>query len=271
MQTTRKTWIAGSVLVAVLVLVAAWLLLLAPVRSEAATSRADAEQVELDNEALELRVVDLRKKYAEIETYRDELASYQEQIAPTVDYESIVKEIERSVEKAKVDLISIESDAKIELVTPYTAIKKVTPAPKSEDGEEQQPSATPTAEETATVSGLPPTETGALSTDIDGFYQVPLAITVQGDYEEILKFSEQLQIHSTRLILVSNLEIEALSDRPAGTDAPESKVGDISYVVHTLAYVLQGDETKVKADDAEDIAETKLPAIGKKNVFAPER
>src|SRR5690554_3445426 len=120
MPSTRKTWIGGAIVVALLLLVATWFLLLSPVRDGSSTVRAEAEQVEMSNETLNTRVTKLRQQFAEIDTYRAELAALEERIPSTVDYQSIVDEIERSVDRSNVFLISISSAGGIVPVTPFT-------------------------------------------------------------------------------------------------------------------------------------------------------
>ncbi|WP_333812165.1 hypothetical protein [Timonella senegalensis] len=268
MKATRKTWIAGAAVVAILILVAVWLLLITPVRDESAIANDDAEQIEYSNDVLSTRVATLRKQFEKIDEYKDQLSAYQVQIPTAVDYESIVDEIERSVEKSKVSFISVSSEENIAPVKPFTEL--VVAEPTGTESEEGEASAAQAPTEPVTVSGATPTATGALSTVVPGFYQVPLLITVQGDYEEVLEFSEQLQVNSERALLVTSVEVTSLREAPESANAPKSEVGDVTYILHTIAYVLQSEKAGA-VPDGSDITETVLPEIGRKNVFAPER
>jgi Tfp pilus assembly protein PilO len=266
MPSTRKTWIFVSSFFAIILVVAAWLLILSPVRQETSTVKDDAEQVESANQILNTRVTKLRAQFAEIDTYRAELTEYQKQIPSVVDYESIVAEIERASDETKVPVLEIASDSSIVPVTPYTAIKVEKPE-LDEDGNEIK-STKPS--EPVTVSGAAPTLTGALSEEIPGFYQVPLRLTVQGSYDRILKFSESLQIDSTRALLVPAVAVTALDETPESDSAPAAKKGDLTYVLDVLAYVVEYDRTVLPASD-EELEVTPLPPAAKDNVFSPSR
>lgn len=111
-----------------------------------------------------------------------------------------------------------------------------------------------------------------MSTQIPGFYQIPLTITVQGDYAEILKFSQTLQEDSDRVLLVPSVAASALTEAPESDGAPKADVGDINYVLNVFAYVLEYDQSVIQADEEvpEEIQGT-LPAAPKDNIFAPSR
>lgn len=272
MPSTRKTWIGGAIVVALLLLVATWFLLLSPVRDGSSTVRAEAEQVEMSNETLNTRVTKLRQQFAEIDTYRAELAALEERIPSTVDYQSIVDEIERSVDRSNVFLISISSAGGIVPVTPFTELKQDTTTASDTGESTTVESSASTSSAPQTVSGAEPTRTGALSTQIPGFYQIPLTITVQGDYAEILKFSQTLQEDSDRVLLVPSVAASALTEAPESDGAPKADVGDINYVLNVFAYVLEYDQSGIQADEEvpEEIQGT-LPVAPKDNIFAPSR
>lgn len=270
MNSSRNTWIGGAAVVAILLAVAAWFLLIAPLRSDASLANQDAEAVEFSNDVLSNKVRQLRTDFANIEEYRELLREHESRIPPIVDYEVIVDEIERAVEKSKVDLLSVASDGNIVPVSPFTAIREVAPVLDPETGEplENQPAA---PAEPETVSGEPPTVTGALSTEIEGFYQIPLTLTVQGNYEEILEFSDSLQVDSQQALLAYSISASALRETGESASAPSSEEGDISYVVSVLAYVLEnGDLSSNPGGEKPDMSQP-LPGVGADNPFAPER
>jgi|GEM_PF-1728304 len=272
MQATRRAWIGGAVAVALLIAIGAWFLIISPVRDESASTKADAETVEAQNDVLSTKVDALRKQFAKIDELRDELKIYQTQIPTTVDYESIIHEIDRSVEASGVALLSVNTES-IVPVAPFTVLKPIAPPapadPDNPDAAADEATPTPADNEPVTVSGAPPTATGALSETIPGFYQVPLNVKVQGSYEDVLKFSDSLEIDSSRSVLMTSVNVTALREAPASGAAPKTEVGDLSYEVSLLAYVLLDDSPK--AADAEDPTTVELPAIGTKNVFKPER
>lgn len=264
MLSTRKTWIIATILLAVVLVAAAWMLLLSPVREDMSKLRTDAQGVEDGNEILGARVAKLREQYNQIDELRAELADYEVNIPTTVNYRQVVEEIERSIETSEVVLIGVENPEPISAVTPYTATTK---ASTSSDPNAPAAGQAATAGEETTVSGAPPTVTGALAKDITGFYQLPLSITVQGDLDEVRSFSKALQEDSSRAILVYAVSAEALDEAPATDSAPASEVGDMTYVLSAMAYVLDYD-TSVLAQDTEQ-PEATMPAAGSDNPFAP--
>lgn len=276
MVSLRKAWIFGSVAVGALILVAAWLLLLMPVREAAAESNEEAQMVEDSNMVLSAKVNTLRKQFEEIETYRTELATLQKKIPTDVDYTSLTNELVRASEEAEIALLSISVDGSIESVEPFTELKEVKPAASAVEGEEAKatPTPSPSPTEIETKSGEPPTATGALSKVIDGFYQIPLTLTMQGDYDAVLKFSKSLQEGSERAILIHAVQLTALREAEESASAPKTEIGDMTFELNGFAYVLQ-DQFELRngpaKTDSEDEVELKLPKPAKDNLFAPER
>lgn len=273
MRSARTTWISGASVVALLIVIAAWLLLLSPVRDESAIAHEEAQAVEDSNLILESRVVALRKQFAELDSLRGELSEFEKKIPPTVDYDSLVAELERSAEESEIALLSITADGAIEPVAPFTAIK-VTPPPAAPAEGEDAPEPTPTPTEIVTVSGQPPTATGALSEELEGFYQLPLQLVVQGSYEEALAFSDAIQVGSTRALLVHSVEVTAMRKAQESSSAPAAEDGDLQYSLNALVYVLESAVLEYDQANAstEDSSQPKvLPKPAKENRFAPER
>jgi len=257
-----------SSLLALVIAVVAWMMVMSPVRDESSKLNSDADTVETTNEVLAAKVKNLSVQFAKIDDLRGQLKTYESQIPSTIAYSQITDEIQRSVDDSGVALLSLTQDSGIAPVTPYTAIKV---EPKTTDPNAPATASKPSKGEVKTVSGLPPTKTGALATEVDGFYQVPLTITVQGTYDNALKFADDLQKGSKRAILVYSVEVTALGDQPESDTAPESKVGDLTLVLHAYAFVLDFDTSSLPTDDSTAAPEKTMPKPATDNVFAPDR
>lgn len=273
MPSTRKMWIIFSSLLALVLAAVAWMLVMSPVRDASTKLKSDAQSVEGSNEILSAKVAKLRTQFAQIDDLRKELGEFQTQIPATVSYTGITDEIDRAVEKSEVALLSVSAEEAISPVTPFTAIK-VEPKnvdPNAPEGtSESAEAAAPADSEPKTVSGAPPTKTGALSTNVDGFFQLPLTITVQGSYDDILTFTQELQQGSERAILAYSISAVALEEQPESDTAPASEEGDLTYTIDAIAYVLSYDTSVVPTEGDEDEA-PKMPKPATDNVFSPGR
>ncbi|MFD2839644.1 hypothetical protein ACFSYH_03565 [Populibacterium corticicola] len=276
MPTTQKTWVAGAIIVALVMILIAWTFVLSPVREESSKLEEDSTTVETSNAALESKVNRLRQQFEKIDDYRKQLHDLEVRIPRDIDYVQLTKELERSAEDAQVNLISVDSSAGIVRVVPYTSTKQAAPAAEADP---DAPTSSTEGEATTeaapeTISGAAPTATGALSTTVDGLYQVPLDIVVQGTYEEVRQFSTALQEGSERAILAFSVEVTPLksSDGASGEFAAED--GELSFKLSALAYVLDYDTSvlgDLNPDNADGANEKTMPKPATDNVFLPER
>ncbi|WP_435299997.1 hypothetical protein [Timonella sp. A28] len=272
MPSTRKTWILVASLIAIILVALTWMFLLSPVREKTGTLNDEAEGVEAANEILDAKVSKLRSQYAKIDEFRALLTEFEQHIPAAVDYQSITAEIDRSVEKSGVALLSVESGESVAPVVPFTAAQPTTAAasadPNAPVADEQKPAAA------SANPGTPATKTGALAKVLPGFFQLPLVITVQGDYAEVRDFVDTLQVDSTRSLLVPSITAVSLKEAPESDKAPKAEVGDITFTVNALAYVLEYDRSVLLAPGQTDPSaesEQVMPPAATDNIFAPER
>lgn len=275
MGNKRKSWILGTILVGLVVAAVTWTLALAPVRESTCKAKIDTESVEFENQKLETKVAGLRADYAKIEDLRAELADYARHIPATVDYESIVAEIDFAVKESEVSLISVDASEDITPVVPFTAIKVAAPKPvdpNAPEATDTEAAETQTVTPTETVSGAQPTQSGALSRVVEGFYQIPISVTVFGDYEEVQKFSARLQSGTERALMFYSVSLVAPDPSPESDTTPELEEGDVRYTLHGFAYALASDATLL-AQEIERLAQpvTEMPTPGKENLFGPRR
>jgi len=263
MPSSSKMWILMSSLLAVVLAVGAWMMVMSPVRDESSKLNSDAKNVETTNEILATKVKNLSAQFAKIDDLRNQLKTYESQIPEAISYSQITSEVQRSVDDSGVALLSLQSEGGIAPVTPFTAIKV---DPKSKDSNKPVKK-----EDIVTVSGLPPTKTGALSSDVEGFYQVPLTIRVQGSYDNVLKFADDLQVGSKRAILVYSVDVTALGEQAESDTAPEAQAGDLTLVLNAYAFVLDFDKSSLPTDESTAAPEKTMPKPATSNVFAPDR
>lgn len=244
-RSRSASWIAGAVILALLILAGAWLLLISPTLTEAADtqSRAEAEQVRADQ--LEIQLAALRRDYEDI----DELKAELETLRVSVPTESHLSELTRQVDaiaaSAGVFIVGAQSVSPALIASPQAATDtETTTGTEGEATDEQPTDTTGTADATA--------EQDAAAAPTSGLYAVGVDWTVLGDFSTTLTFIERLQAENPRLVVVTGLQ--ATTQQPAGAQSgkPEIIPGYIETIVRTYVYVYPDDGQVPTSDGDED-------------------
>src|SRR6185312_2999209 len=100
-------WSAGAAVVGVLLIVAAWFLLISPQRSEAASLREQVTQQENTNAAVKLQTQQLKAQFASLPARQAQLAEIKQQMPDNPALPSLVRDLSKYAKAADVTLISV--------------------------------------------------------------------------------------------------------------------------------------------------------------------
>jgi Tfp pilus assembly protein PilO len=179
-------WSAGAVLLSVLVLVAAWFLLVGPKRSEASDLQTQAETAQSQAVTLQTQIAQLKAQFGDLQERRDELAAVKKQLPPDAAIPDLVR-----------DLRSFAADAGVSLDT-------LTPG--------------------APAYYTQPGAAGAASDGLQ-IVRIPLSFAVTGDYFEASLFLKYLQTRLDRAILVTGIALAEGTSAGATTTTDSTSGG----------------------------------------------
>lgn len=193
-------WTAGAAALCVLLLVAAWFLLIAPKRSEAADLQEQTTSRLALNDQLNLEIAKLRAQNSDLPQQQARLAAIKLEMP------------EDRAQSATLRKITDLASASGVTVTNYTQGAAVAP------GAAQGGAAAPT-----------PTSAGSAGAAI-GVFSIPTTITVSADYFSAARFVKKLQTELTRAFLITSVIVNP---------DPEGEDGDVTLALAGQLYVLR--------------------------------
>ena len=244
----RSTWITGTVFLALASCAAAWFLVLSPMFESASGSRAEAASTRQQNQALEAKIIQLKVDFAKLPEYKAQLATIRGQIPTDAALSAYLRELD-GIATARSVVITAVSPATPVSFVPVTPVALAAPAAT---GATATPAATSPAP--AAPAATAPVVTGASVPT--GFASIPFSISVVGTYENTLKFLDDLQNKTARLLLVSGLVGTSQDVTAASGGRPATALGDLELVITGFAYVLPDPAAVPAAVDT-----TTLPAV----------
>ena len=198
-----KQWIALTVLAAVAILAAGWVLLVSPKRGEAADLQEQALQQVSANSAAETRLEILRAKAKELPKKQAELAKVAAKIPAGPALPTLIRELNRASADAGVDFVSVTPGA---------------PAPLA--------AAAPVAGAPAVTAAAPaPGAAGALTA-------IPVNINVVGDFYDVEHFLAELE-DLPRALRVTNI-VMSPGQSPVAKGESKAAVEDGSSLNTTI-------------------------------------
>ncbi len=214
-----NTWVAGTVVVCVLLSVAAWFLLIAPTRAEAAQLRDTTATTAMSNDQLAAEIETLKAQFETIEDRRAELADVREAMPIEPKLADLNRKLEAEAAAAGVTLMR---------VAPGAAAPVVTAAPLPAAPVEGEAGATG---ETGAVAAPAPSST---------LLSIPLTIDVVGPFADVSSFLQAVQTDLGRDVLVQSLSVLAEDAAPASGAKPAVANGDVSLTLTGQIFVLPG-------------------------------
>lgn len=223
-----RTWIAGTVVLSLVLVAAGWFLLIAPKRAEAADLREETVAAQGRNAQLEVRIAELKEQFAQLPQRKAELAAIRTAMPQDAELATLTRDLQRLAGDAGVTLMTI-TPGELTAVVPTGAV--VATAPAAEAGQGQEPATTDGA-----AAAAPATVPAGLS-------QVPLTISVVGSFDKSNSFLEKVQAELDRDYLVDTLNVVA--EEPAEADAGKPAVvnGDVTMTLTGRVFVLAEDAT----------------------------
>lgn len=259
-QFSAKAWVGGTVLLSVLLLVAAWFLLIDPVVARAAEDTVAAEDQRQQNDLLELEIAKLKEEFVHLDEYKAELQDLRAQMPVTGDASSISRELNDLATGAGVVITSLQPSLPETFVSAAAAAAAAAPATDA--------ATTESADGEATADGAAAAPAPE-DLSIPGFYQVPIAITSIGTYDASVSFLKSVQQSASRLYLVSSITATTQDDKGAEGGRPATTAGDVELAITGYAYVLSDLATQAPAEGTDD-ATLPVPG-GQANPFQPGR
>lgn len=180
-MTKSRAWSAGAAVLAVLMMVGAWFVLIAPQRSEAASLRDQTTQQQQFNEQVKLKTAQLKAQFASLPARQAQLAEIKQEMPDNPALPSLVR-----------DLSSYADDAGVQL----TSVAPAAPQPLSNGA------ATSTASAAATAP----------------IQQIQTTIVANGSYSELTLYLQKLQSKMRRAVLIENLALTPVKGEDAKPD-----------------------------------------------------
>jgi Tfp pilus assembly protein PilO len=198
-----RVWSAGTAVVAVLVVIAAWFLLVSPQRSEAASLREQDTQQQAVNDQLKVKTQELKAQFASLPARQAQLAEIRQQMPSNPALPSLVRDLSKYADQANVTLQSVAP---------------TTPTP-------------------LTASGT------AVATQTAAIQQVKTVVVATGSYAELTLYLQKLQAQMRRAVLVDNIQLAKASSEGAAKDDLQMTLGANVFVLDTTAAAAQASST----------------------------
>jgi type IV pilus assembly protein PilO len=211
-----RTWVGGTVLLLVVVLLASWFLLISPKQAEAGELRQQALDLDASNTALEGQLVQLKADYARLPEATAELAALREGVPATLDLSELTRQLSTAASSSGVALMSIAP------ATPTAAAAEAPVAAVPAD---------PTAR-----AAEDPAET-PVTTPASGAVSTQVSLQVVGSYAGAQAFLRELQ-GMTRNLLVTSFTVTSEQDAAAAAPKPATENGDVTLDVVGKVFVL---------------------------------
>jgi hypothetical protein len=244
--TRTRVWVAGTVLLAVLVSAAGWFLLISPKRAEAAELEQQTEATELSNQQLEARIAQLKEQFAELPQYQAELAAIQQAMPGDPALPTLVRTLDDMADRHEVTLMSLApgQPAAVQQPTPTAPAEPAEDGAAEGEGADADAAGDAAAEDAAPAAADPaaPADPAATATPVGAgmvLVSVPVTLTTVGDFFASEMFLKDLQAEMTRAFLVQNLSITTEPGGEASGGKPATKNGDITTTISGSVFVLK--------------------------------
>ncbi len=222
---SARAWVAGTVVVALLLLVASWFLLIGPVRAEAAELRDETVSVEQQNAALQARTAELRRQFASLPTEQQKLEGLQEALPSDVALPTLLRDISQYARQSGLTLMSVTPGTPAPVVDPAAAAAAAAPGPAPAEGGETAPAPVEGEEPASPDAAAPSTPAGPTTTAI------PITTTVIGEFFDAQSFLRLLQTEMPRAYLVRDLSVTAEDGGDASGGRPVTMAGDVTLTI----------------------------------------
>ncbi|WP_298803007.1 hypothetical protein [uncultured Pseudokineococcus sp.] len=197
MRLTRTTaWIGGAALLGLVLVAAAWLLLVGPRQQLAADLREQTASTAGQNELLTAQVRRLEEQLGDVPTTRAEVAALREQVPADAQLPALLRQVTELSDLAGAEL---------------TGVTPTEPADASADAAAAVPTEAPTdAPADASADGAAATSPAPTDQTAQGGVQVvPVALTATGSFAQLQELLRLVQVDLPRALLVRSVSLTA--------------------------------------------------------------
>ncbi|GAA2024180.1 hypothetical protein WDZ16_07605 [Pseudokineococcus marinus] len=193
MRLTRTTaWVGGAALLGLVLVAAAWLLLVGPRQQLAADLREQTASTAAQNDLLTAQVRRLEEQLGDVPTTRAEVAALREQVPADAQLPALLRQVTELSDLAGAQLTGVTPTEPADVPTDAAAaVPTEAPADASADG-------------TAATSPAPtdPAVPG-------GVQVVPVALTATGSFAQLQELLRLVQVELPRALLVRSVSLTA--------------------------------------------------------------
>lgn len=242
-NTKAVGWIAGTVVLALLVMLGGWALLISPRLSSAADLQSETENQNARADQLRIQLAGLKDDFKHLDEFKADLAALQAQIPADYDLAGVTRQINDAALQSGVFIESIKPGMPTE-ASPVPAATPAAPAPAAGGGDAAGGAGSGTGGEAG--SGT----TTATTPGIGGLYAAQIEISVLGGALPTMSFLTRLQTGEARLLLVSSMTLTGQEPTAAAGGKPAILEGDAETVIKAYVYVLRDPGTQAPTDPA---------------------
>ncbi|WP_034647863.1 hypothetical protein [Cellulomonas sp. HZM] len=261
MESKKTTWVAGTVLVGVVIAALAWFVLITPLRDQTATASADADAAEQHNVKLAAQLAVLKQQTAHLPEYKKQRDALRVTLPAQADLTDYLRSLDAIAEDAGVTITDTTANPPTDVVvaTPAPTATPTAAASDSKDSDGAKSDADKSREQsdeatkaTTSAASSGSKNAGPVEVQIPGFVAMPFDITVVGNPKDVDTFVAKLQQGDPRPFLVIAMTGTGQQQEEATGGHPATKDGDLEMTVSGYVYVLKDAATAVddaKSDD----------------------
>lgn len=232
-MTSKSTpWVAGAVVLSLVVVALGWFLAIAPTLASAGAAHAEAETSDTRNAQLQVQLTALEQQFAELDTTKAELAAMHAQVPTTDGLADYTRTLQAVAEATGVTVLGIEAGDP-EQVVPAVPVADAAAATGSEEADE-----TAAAEESDGTDPAAAAPVAEGPQPIAGFVGLPMRISVVGSSEAVLTFLDRTQQGTDRLLLVTELAGTGQNAAEASAGRAATNDGDLELAISGFVYAL---------------------------------
>jgi Tfp pilus assembly protein PilO len=211
MTQTRK-WFLLAVLLVAVIFVAGWFLGISPQRSKASGLKSENETAMAANATLTQKLQLLKAQAQEVPAQRARLAQIRRNIPDNPALPELIRDLTAAARRSGAGVAKLEPQVPVAMVDPAAAAAVAAPAATTDsstattDSTDSSTATTDSADGAATTTT--PAAPAAPAPPQAVLFQVPLTVTVTGDYFELEQFVNKLE-GLKRSFLVTGFTIEA--------------------------------------------------------------
>lgn len=286
MSTSKyQTWIAGTAVVALLILVATWFLLVSPRRAQTDEARASTDAALMQQDVLRARLATLQEQATHIEEYEAEIEALGVQIPSEPKITDYVRSLQGLADQYGVVITAVSpsyplsfAEATDSTVTlPGDGADTATgtdPVQNAEDTAETADTATDATQDSAdgATDGdtAEPAPTPPPTVATTGLFAIPFGVQVVGTYANVNAFLEGVQTQTGRVYLFATLGMVAQEAQDAQGGRPATAPGDVELTYTGFLFEYIHEDTGVPAEDEEEPVTEPAPLpTSERNPFAP--